>query len=278
MKRRYVFYIFFLCFMTLTFYVSGVSKDIKIDSIWASSPVKIDGLNSEWEGDTLAFEKKVKVNYAFRNDAENLYVLFIFNAPEFMSSIRQTGMTVWLNAEGEKKKDYGIKFNMQMIAADVYISLLEKKMGPLPEEKKKEIKARPAYPLFKNEVIDKKGEDFVISSGPSAPVFNSKQGKNMTVYEFRIPLKKGEGQPVGIGADPGKNIKVGFEWGGMTKEMREERMKQLGASSAKAREGGATGSLTAERRAGGDSAPLSSIRRGAKKYSFWTDVSLAQNK
>jgi len=267
---------FFLCFIVLALCVPGLSKDKKVECAWTPAPVEIDGSNNDWVGDTLTAEKKVKVDYAFRNDSENLYVLFIFNDPKFLSTINQTGMTLWFDTEGKKEKDYGIRFNIKTITADTYIALVEKQVGALPEEKKKEIRQTPTYRIFQNEVIDKKGEDFIITGGPAAPAFMSRPGKNMMIYEFRIPLKKGEAQAVGIGTEPGKEMKIGFEWGGLTKELKEARAKRLGASSTKSRAGEATGDLTQERRVGGGSAELSSIRRGAKRYSFWVDLSLAQ--
>jgi len=276
MRERKVFTNFFLYLMILALCVPGFSKDKKVTCKWTASPVEIDGSKDDWTGDTLTLEKKVKVDYGFRNDSDNLYVLFIFNDPKFLSTINQAGITLWFNTEGKKKKDYGIKFRTKMISADTYIALIEKEVGPLPEEKKKEIKATPSYRIYQNEVIDKKSEDFVITGGPTAPSYKAKRGKDMIIYEFRIPLKKEEGQPVGIGTEPGKVIKIGFEWGGLTKEMREARAKQLGDRSAQGRVRSATGQATQERRVGSGSASLSSIRRGAKKYSFWVDLSLAQ--
>ena len=255
MKYKKVVDSFFLCFAIIALCAPGISEDQRVESIWAATPVEIDGLNDEWEGDTLTFKKNVKVDYAFRNDSENLYVLFIFKEPRrFMSTINKTGMTLWLNTEGKKEKNYGIKFQFKTVSADNYISLLEEMMGPISEEREKEIKSRPAYRIHHIELIDKKGGAPLIVSGSSALLFNSWVRLEMVTYEFRIPLKKGKGDPVGIGAEPGKNLKIGFEWGGLTEELKK-RMVRLE----------------------GKSIPLYSIRRRAKKYSFWAEVKLAQN-
>lgn len=256
MKHKKVADSFFLYFAILALCASGISKDKMVESIWAATPVEIDGSIDEWEGDTLTFEENVKVDYAFRNDSENLYVLFIFKEPrKFMSIIDKTGMTLWLNTKGKKKKNYGLKFQFKTVPADNYISLLEEMTGPISEERKKEIKSRPSYRIHHNEQIDKKGKASLIASGPGAPSFNSWVGIEMVTYEFRIPLKKREGLPGGIGTKPGKSLKIGFEWGGLTEKMKKEKIARLGGSST----------------------PLYSIRRGAKKYSFWADVKLAQN-
>jgi hypothetical protein len=227
----------------------------------------------------LTLNKKTKVDYAFRNDSDNLYVLFMFKEPrKFMSTITYTGMTLWLNTEGKKKKYYGIKFSTKRVSADNYISILEKMSGPLPEEKKKQIKSKPIYRVFHNEVIDKKGKPAPITTGSTAPLFNY-GGKKTIMYEFRIPLKRDEEQPVGIGTEPGKTIKIGFEWGGLTKELRDQRLAgQLDSSTAGRTQGGTGNFGKSERRAVGGSRldSLTSVRRNAKKYTFWADVKLAE--
>lgn len=278
MKYRKTINNFILYLMVLALCIVGFSKDKEVEGIWASTPVKIDGSNSDWSGDPLIFENKVKVDYAFRNDSENLYVLFIFKDTEYLSSINQTGMTLWVDTQGKKKKNYGIKFQRKRLSADAYISLLEKRLGPMPEEKKKEIKSKPAYIVYLNEVIDEKGKSFM-AIGPTAPSFKSmhEKKKNMMIYEFRIPLKKAEDQPAGIGTEPGKVLKVGFEWGGMTKEMRAEMMKRRAASGKVSdREAGISEDVTQERD-GVTGSQTMPFRKPPKKYSFWVDVKLAQN-
>ncbi len=278
MKHKKNIYSFLLCFAILALCVPGISKVKTIESTWAATPVNIDGSNTDWEGDSLTLYKKTKVDYAFRNDSDNLYVLFMFKEPrKFMSTINYTGMTLWLNTEGKKKKYYGIKFSTKMVSADNYISILEEIAGPLPEEKKKEIKSKPTYRVFHNEVIDKKGKPASITTGPTAPLFNS-GGKKILTYEFRIPLKRDEEQPVGIGTEPGKIIKIGFEWGGLTKELKEKRLAGQIEGGTTGRSQRGTGNFgKGERRAAGGSAldSMKSVRRGAKKYSFWADVKLA---
>lgn len=279
MKRKKMINSLIICSAMLALCAPGISKDVVVQSVWATTPVKIDGSTDDWQGDALTLYKKTKVDYAFRNDSENLYVLFIFKNPrKFMSTINETGMTIWLNTEGENNKNYGIKFQIKTVSADNYISLLERMGMSVPEEKKKEIRKKPTYRVFHNEVIDKEGAASLIEATTIGPVWNF-GGKKELIYEFRIPLRRGEGQPVGIGTEPGKSIKVGFEWGGLTDEMKKERLaKQIEGSTSGRAESGTT--LTGERRVSGSgtgSSGLGSFSRiRAKKYSFWTDVTLAQ--
>ena len=280
MKHKKIIFGLCLSFTVLTFFNLSLSGAKIIQSDWAAAPLLIDGVSTDWEGASFTEYKPTKVDYAFRNDAENLYVLFVFKAPrEFMSSIRDTGMTVWLNTEGKNRKNYGIRFRIVTVSADNYIDLLEKMLNePLPEEKKQAIKAKQSYQVFNNEVIDKEGEPVSIVTGPAAPAFNYAGTQEAMMYEFKIPLKKGEDYPVGIGTEPGSTVRIGFEWGGTLPEDRQEKLRRQIASGAQGRADGATGTATSERRGGsmGSMDTISGLR--SPKYIFWNDVQLADNR
>ena len=132
-----------LSLVVLAVCLAGFSKEETVASMWRGSPLSIDGADNDWAGDTLSFEKKFEVDYAFQNDAENLYVLFVFKDPVYLSTIKDTGMTFWINTEGKKKKKYGITFKMIKVSAESLISLLEKQRGTLPEAEKNRIRGWP---------------------------------------------------------------------------------------------------------------------------------------
>lgn len=283
MKHKKSMYSFFLCFVVLAFCTPGISAEKVVQSLWTTSPPNIDGSNSDWEGGTLTLYKKVQVDYAFRNDADNLYVIFIFNEPRkilsrqsVMSNIRQSGITLWLNTDGKKKKKYGIKFGIKTVSADNYIQIVERMMGePMPEEKKQQIKAKESYQIFHNEVIDKEGEVPVIASGPTAPAFSTGGGRETAVYEFKVPLKRDDSNPVGIGTQPGGSLTIGFEWGGTTKEMRQQKIASQIASGTRGTSGGATSRMDSERGESGSTRLGTMSRLRAVTHIFWTNVKLA---
>jgi len=238
-------------------------------------------VHNDWNNSALNFWKKVDVDYAFMNDAENLYILFIFKNPKYLSSISMTGMTVWFCTEGKKKKDCGLKFIKKKISADDFISLLEKKGETVSEAQKNMIRANASYILYDYEMITEKAE---FSSEDSegkkfeVPLFRDRMQEKTVIYEFSIPLKKVVELATGIGAEPGKSLKVGFEWGGASKEMKKAAASRIGSQDSKATASRATGSATQERRVSSGSGGLTRMRRSLpKKYSFWVEVKLAQN-
>ena len=71
----------------------------------ARSRSPIDGKADEWAPEALETEKSVDVAYGFKNDDKNLYLFFKFNdAKKYMSSIEQTGFTLWVNPKARRRR------------------------------------------------------------------------------------------------------------------------------------------------------------------------------
>lgn len=260
-----------------------LAKEKLVQSIWAGQPAKIDALEEEWSGVALISEESAGADLAFRNDADNLYILFIIKNKDFLSTLEATGMTIYYDNLGKKKKDYGLRFFRRQITPDEFIQILERRGQVLSEEQKEEIRSKPSYILYDGELIEKKKTsplETPLAAGLAPPAFRFAKKEEMTVFEFRIPLSR-ENQPGGIGVAAGGTFKIGFEWGGLTKEMQAARLAKVAAASEKgverdtASEDHARGSETGGFAASGPSSGLS--RTGPKKYSFWLDVKLASS-
>lgn len=261
----------------------GFSKEKLVQSTWTSLPAAIDASGEEWSGDVLASEESAAVDFAFRNDAGNLYLLFIIKDRNFLSTVEATGITIYYNAEGKKKKDRGIRFFKRKATPDELILALERQGQILSEEQKEEIKSKSSYLLYDCELIEKKKVspiEILPGTESEPPTFKHAKKGEMSVFEFRIPLSQ-ENQPAGIGVGPGGTFKIGFEWGGLTKEMQAARLARTTAASERgverdtASEDHARGSETGGFATSGPSSGLS--RTSPKKYSFWLDVKLASS-
>mgnify|MGYP001636539002 CR=1 FL=1 len=106
------------------------------------------------------------------------------------------------------------------------------------------------------------------------PAFSARpQGKEL-VYEFRVPLGR-TNQPGGVGAAPGQTLKLGFEWGGLTSEMKRAMMAGGGGMSSRGPgvEGGVAETRNDQAREGG--AVLRHDPR-SKQHAFWIDAKLAE--
>ncbi len=270
--------------LMLTVVFAAYGKDRPVDSRWAASPLTIDGLPDDWEGDPFHMEKKVKAEYAFRNDSDTLFVFFKFNDVKYLSSIEITGMTLWVNTGGEKNKDAGIRFTKKRISADEYIALLEKQQGAVSDEQKESVRASAFYFISQAEAVDKKGnplerqEDADAAKGAA---FNVSVAQESVTYEFRVPLAILAGTGPDSAAKSGEAVSVGFEWGGLTEEMRKAYMKgdtSMGGGAIGISEGGrGGGGAQGVGFDGAAPADLTALRKMTKKYSFWTEVLLAES-
>jgi len=261
---------------------AGYTADDLIQSTAVSAPLRVDGMMDDWADVELQQEKKFGIDYGFKNDGDLLYVLFVFNDPRYLTSINMTGMTVYLNPEGKKDKDYYINFRTVRVTAENYINILESRGRTLTDADKERIRANPLYTLNENEVTNEKAKDTVLPEGVELKPtgFNvMAQPNNTLVYEFVIPLERVAPMAPGVGIKPGGTFKIGFEWGGMTKAMRDQRMMGMGDQTVRAQDVRA-GGLTDEREASSrlsDDIGMASIRKmSPKKYSFWKDVKVGQ--
>jgi hypothetical protein len=117
--------------------------------------------------------------------------------------------------------------------------------------------------------------DLAVKTDP--PAYRSAAKQRVQCFEFRIPLSR-TNEPRGIGAGPGKTIKVGFEWGGMTKEVLENQMAGMVSRAGSAHQGAElTDSLANPRDNAGTLQGGGEYRRDPRTVlrSFWIDLKLA---
>lgn len=265
-----------LILVVFSFIFAGYAKEETVASSWVITPLDIDGSSDEWKDAAFHHEKKVNVSYAFRNDEKNLYIAFIFEDPSYLSTIKDTGMTIWINLEGKKKKHYGINFIKKQVPADTFLALIEQQRGPLSEEEKSNIRTNPHYFLHIVKRINKKvkisEEQFASEVEPA--IFRSASQNNGVVYEFLIPLDRETEMSLGVGAEPGEAVKVGFEWGGLTEEMKARRAAQSQSSGDEPMRPAVSPATAMDRGTG--ASDIQWVGQQAKMYTFWVNVQLAQ--
>ena len=252
-----------------------------IESQWSATPVQIDGSKADWAQTPFEARKDFDLNFAFKNDAEFLYLLFAFNSNKYMSSIDFSGLTVWINTEGKEKKNYGLHFARKQVTGDQLIQSLEKQGQTLSDDQKKEIKTRPQYILFICDPVDKKGNPLVVA-GSTKGTFRTAKFEKSILFEYQLPIALLQDPSLEAKWDPSQPLKIGFEWGGMTEEMRKNQGSMLGDQSARAgaSEGSLEGQIKGETSVvgggmSGDMDAAARRRNAPKKYDFWIDLKLA---
>ncbi len=289
MKHKKVFSWALISFAVCLLWGWAISKDI-VKSSWTVAPPVIDGVSGDWTGAAFLTEKGVKVDYAFMNDGSHLYIFLAFKDPKYLSNIEATGINIYFNTEGKKKTDQGLRFYKRKVTGDEVIAIMEKRGEPLTDQDRASLQGQKIFYLYDWQPIGKNtGAILPASSGtpPDYPLFKGKMIENAWTYEFKIPLAKNETQPLGIGAGAGQAIKIGFQWGGLTEEMKKAAAKRGGAPPATIGASDWTGgSDDRSGGGGGGGGTRSGVSGGGgsqgggspKQYDFWLDVQLAANK
>jgi hypothetical protein len=247
------------------------AQDAAVHSVWAAQPPKIDGASKDWEGQALAEAEKGGVQYALRNDGNNLYILFVITDAKLRSTIEELGLTLFIDPAGQESKDYGILFRRKRITANESIALLEKQ-GPVSDEQKDKMRATPFYNYYFTEVVNKKGEMVPVPAGVAGPpaMFKFAAEKKSLVFELMIPLQRTNPALPGLGLGPGQAVSLGFEWGGPT----EAQLKAIArARGAKANITNEEGQSSMGR--GDPTSGATGIDRIPPKYTFWTKATIA---
>ncbi len=275
--------------IVLVLLVTGFAKEkIVVESKWAAAPIQIDGNPSDWAQEDLVLNKDFDLNYAFKNDVNFLYVVVAFDLKEgakgrlenrFMSSIDFTGLTLWLNYEGKEKKAHGLHFYRKQVTGDQLIQEMEKQGQTLTDQQKQNIKTKPSYSFFACDAVNNKGK-VIARPGTVSGTFRTARVEKKTVFEYVIPLALLQDPASQAKWDPSLPLTVGFEWGGLTEEMKRNLAGRVGDQGAMAR----AGEAALESQIGGGEgqdfrAPESSLagqrRSVPKKYDFWVDLKLA---
>ena len=280
-------------------FIPAAAKDKKpVESRPVTVPVVIDGNATEWPADGLLLEKDVNVSYAFQNDAANLYILFQFNEAKFMSSVEATGLTLWVNNDGKERKNHGLHFYRKSVTGAGLIKILEGEGQTLTEEKKKEYLSRPSYSIWACDVVNKKGEVVPHPGMPGGTFRMAKTPKTSVsggnapaarvqatpVYELVVPIALLADPNADTKWDPSKLLKIGFEWGGLTEDMRKNGAANLGDQSARASGSGTEldSQIAGERESrdyndpGGSLAQMRALASKYKKLDFWLDLKVFQ--
>ena len=195
---------------------SGLGQNRVASSSWAAFPPAVDGLAREWAGDYLYYEGSVDADYAFRNDAGNLYILAVFRNAKILEPMERTGFTIYVSAPDSEKRAHGVRFLRKSLKAEAFIQMLENRGRPLTEAEKAELRAESRHPVFVAAVVDDRGKTLdppEPGSGTLPPAFSETRAQGAATFEFRLPLGPDGGLFPG-GLDSGRTLRVEFEWGG----------------------------------------------------------------
>ena len=213
--------------LIISFAPSANGADIKINSLWALTSIRVDGVRSDWPegGMTLLSEQEVSVGVC--NDSSRVYVMLCFNKPEWARLIRRAGLTIWLDQKGKKGKDFRLHFvggpSMKQIV-EVSGQKGEEPGRRMPPEmrermRERDERAEDSFSCYQKEYFV---EEPIPMDGAKGPMAASGGDKGFFVYEFSVPMEPSSVKIYGLGMQPGQTLGVGLVWGEFDRKKMEE--------------------------------------------------------
>lgn len=253
-------------------------KGDKIQNQWVDREIAIDGKYADWEGIPQNILEDQNIVIGTANDDNYFYIMLRMNDERMARRIRMMGVTVWLNKDGKKKKDYGICYTG---STDLHIS---DRPGLRPTDERSTQMEERMEKMRKrlSEKLPRAGRIMIIQgdekterdeSSFDGPAAGSTYEKGVFCYEFKLPIS--------ISTELGKRIKLGLELGGMSDEDRKAMMKEMGGrpgGGMGGRPGGIGGRPGGMGRRPGDmrGGERPSGGFGFEKQEVWLDVVLAK--
>lgn len=262
----------------------GWAKD-KIPCPFVAQSISIDGRYDDWQNNSGSFLEKQKAVVAVSNDPDNLYLLFRTNDARWVRTIATTGLTLYVDVEGGKRKDFYLKF-VGGPSRDQMRLMMKQEFGArsrdshqMPDDMRRmELEDSPhdSVPTLFCYVKDQIDEKSIPLTGVEGPAAAFDTSRGFFVYEFAIPLGESAVRSYGLGASLGKDISVGLVWG-EPMSMRGERPREgmdLGSGPGGGMGGGMRGGRMGGGMGRGMSGPPGGMDRPTKQE-VWLKATLA---
>jgi len=261
--------------VVVVFLATAACKTQDITSAWADTPIDVDGKIDDWIDVPGIFFADQNAAVVVCNDEKSLYVLFKTTDYRWVRTIKMTGLTLYLNSENKKKKDFFIRLKGGP-TQDQLNAMGDNRTSSSPSRRSYptrdfEAHAEPSLTCYIKDRIVEKPIPLDGSEGPSA-AFDTSQG--FFAYEFSIPLTEGSVRYYGIGAAPDRQIAIGAEWGAMAKGMRPSKggMGRRGGGGKQPGGAGRPGGMGGR---GGMNSPSGARPEMPQKQEVWLETGLA---
>lgn len=200
---------------------------IKLDSRWTTDGMVVDGRVSDWNGVTSHFIEESEVSVAFANDSSHLFILMRTRDPRLASTIRRSGLKLWVNTEGKGEESFVIRYRGGPTREEMRSML----GGERRYQKDRESRFMPpdtGKPVLTCYVKDRIVEMEIPVDGSTGPAASFSVDGGFFTYEFSLPLHESALRFYGLAAAPGQTIRIGAVWGERKRGMSQGRSGEGG--------------------------------------------------
>jgi hypothetical protein len=198
---------------SLAIWQSGC-KEERLASVWTTAAMSVDGYSSDWNDIPRTIFDDPRASIGVCNDSSRLYILFHINEPDLVLAAKRNGLTIWLTADGRKKKTFGLNYTSAIGA--FYRSGRDAPFGDTHEELVDSMRMRFQPPVPEGLALlygSERNRIPLHAQEAGVPVAGFQSEGGGLTYEFSVPLVAAATQ-YGLDASLGATIMVGVELGG----------------------------------------------------------------
>jgi len=233
----------------LLFLLVGCGGSPELESKRRDREIVIDGQLDDWAG-AVSYMEKENVAIGIFNDDEFLYLCLSSGEPKVRNQIMMRGMTLWLDAQGGKNKNFGIRFPLGMMESmGSEFRMLTRGRESVPDQDLQKLEENFATSLAEIEILgpDKEDKRRLARKATTGIEVDAKLASGTLVYEIKIPLAKSDRYPYAIGTAD-KIIGVGVETPEVNmEEMRAQMRERGGMGGGRGGMGGGRGGMGGSR-------------------------------
>lgn len=247
---------------------------------WATSPIQVDGHMDDWADIPVIYDSEAGYTFGLANDEERLYLLLRFRDPQWAMSIRTAGLSIWLNDNGNKNKDF-VVFYRGGPTPDQIRQMMGRQGGESSSGRKFNKRSGSAMEsLEESFTCAVKGliiEKTIAGDGTEGPAVAFAMDQGFFNYEFSIPLAASKVRYYGLDMSPGDKAGIGAKWGSFARRRQEGEDHFGGDGDNFGMPGGGPGDM-GRRRPGGRSSggKRPSKRSRSEAVELWVRTTLAE--
>lgn len=184
------------------------AAELRFSSTWRDRDVRVDGVDEEWR-DIVVPVKGEHFSVGFLNDGEALYFCLLSRDSTTIRQVSLRGLVVWLDANRDKKRTFGILFPVTEGAQGPRRSTPPPGPPATPqgEDPPPEGEIAPGQRAIR--ILGARDRDARdVENGASGIVARYTAREDLLVYELRVPLRKGETWPFAPGVEPGGTLRL----------------------------------------------------------------------
>lgn len=269
--------VFVIGLMILATGVYAHAGDLKLSSTWRQTDIIIDGNEDDWSGRQVYIEA-IKGAIGVANDSEYLYVAISTQREDLMMKILMAGFSVWMNGDGDKDREFGIRYpNLRppKPVGEREPSGTAPRESPDLESILAILDTSTAQPMLVG--IDGTIIQRLSSDGTAHAAAAMAQRHGRLIFEFSVPLAATAVHPRAIGTLLGEKFSLGLATAKLAMDDSRRKMmpEGMGDGPMGGMGGGPMGGMGGGMRPGGRGPGGEGMER-AKPFELWTKVTLAQ--